>query len=59
MRRSRSELLLDLIIPVGSVLVIWFALGSIYYEGHFRMAGGRSHEIIKSYVRSAAALQPY
>jgi hypothetical protein len=40
--------LLDLIIPVGAVLVICFALGSLFYDGHFRIAG-RSHEVIKAY----------
>ncbi len=56
MRRTRLEFLLDLIIPVGSVLVICFALASIYYEGHFRIAGGRSHEIIKAYQQAMARL---
>ena len=56
---TRIEFWLDLIIPVGAVLVICFALGSFFYDGHFRVSNNRSHEVIKAYIRSAEALLPY
>jgi hypothetical protein len=54
-RRTRLEFLLDLIIPVGAVLVICFALGSLFYDGHFRIAG-RSDQVIKAYKHAMAPL---
>ena len=50
------KFLLDLIIPVGAILVICFAIGSIFYDGHFRTAGSRSHEVIKAYKHALAPL---
>ena len=55
-RRSRLESVLDLIIPVGAVLVICFALGSLFYDGHFRIASNRSHEVIKAFKHVMAPL---
>ena len=55
-RRTRQEMLLDLIVPVGAVLVICFALGSLFYDGHFRYASNRSHEVIKAYKHAMAPL---
>jgi hypothetical protein len=59
MRRTRLEFLLELIIPVGAILVISFALGSLFYDGHFRIGSNRSHEVIKAYRQSAEARLPY
>jgi hypothetical protein len=58
-KRTRLEFWLDLIIPVAAVFVICFSLGSLFYDGHFRIGSTRSHEVIKAYIRSAEALQPY
>ena len=57
-RRTRLEFWLDLIVPVGAVLVICFALGSLFYDGHFRIAGNRSHEVLKAYRQNAEAILP-
>jgi hypothetical protein len=51
--------LLDLIIPVGAVLVICFALGSLFYDGHVRFSSNRSHDVLKAYRQSAEAHLPY
>jgi hypothetical protein len=53
-RRTRLEFLLELIIPVGAALVICFALGSLFYDGHFHIGGNRSHEVIKAYKHATA-----
>jgi hypothetical protein len=58
-KRTRLEFWLDLIIPVGAVFVLCFSLGSLYYDGHFRISSKRSHEVIKAYIRSAEAPLPY
>ena len=44
---------------VGAVFVLCFSLGSLYYDGHFRISIKRSHEVIKAYIRSAEAPLPY
>ena len=55
-QRTRLEFWLDLIVPVGAVLVICFALGSLFYDGSFRIASNRSHEVIKAYKHAMAPL---
>jgi hypothetical protein len=55
-KHTRLEFLLDLIIPVGAVLVIYFALGSLFYDGHFRVPSNRSHEVMKAYKHAMACL---
>ena len=57
--RNRLEFWLDLIIPAGAVLVICFSLGSLFYDGHFRIASNRSQEILKAYRQNAAAIPPW
>jgi hypothetical protein len=58
-KHTPLEFLLDLIIPVGAVLVICFALGSLFYDGHVRFSSNRSHDVLKAYRESAEAHLPY
>ena len=58
-KHTPLEFLFDLLIPVGAVLVICFALGSLFYDGHVRFSGNRSHEVLKAYRESAEARVPY
>jgi len=43
-KHTSLAFLLDLLIPVGAVLVICFALGSLFYDGHVRFSSNRSHD---------------
>ena len=49
---ERSYLLhfwVDLIVPIGAIVVICFALGSVVADPAFRIAGKPPHEILKAH----------
>ena len=48
-RGNRLELWIDLIVPVGAILVICFSLGTIFSDPAFRIAGKPPHEVLKAY----------
>jgi hypothetical protein len=46
-RPNRLELWLDLLIPVGAVLVICFALGSLYFDSTLLIASKNPQRTLK------------
>jgi hypothetical protein len=53
-RRTHLDSLLDLIVPVGAVLLICFSLGSIWFNGGFHVSAGAPHHVLKTAYRVAA-----
>jgi hypothetical protein len=49
-----GDTLLDLIIPIGTVLLICFSLGSIWLNGGFHVSAGAPHNVSKTTYRTAA-----
>jgi hypothetical protein len=52
-QRKRLETQLDLIIPVGAVLLIGFSLGSIWFSGGFQVSARAPHHVLKTAYRAA------
>lgn len=48
----------DLLIPIGSVLVICFALGSVIYNGDFHIPNSRTAEFMKAHKPSPQVALP-
>jgi hypothetical protein len=54
-RTTHWETLVDLIIPIGAVLLICFSLGSIWFDGGFHVSARAPHQGAKASRTGAMA----
>ena len=54
--QKQSWISLDLIIPVGALLVICFSLGSVFLDGTNHFASSPPSEVLKAYRKDASAI---
>jgi len=50
--------LVDLIVPIGAILVICFSIGSIFYDGTSHFSSPPSLHVLKAYRKDVSVAVP-
>jgi hypothetical protein len=57
-RKNNVERVVDLVVPIGAILVIFFSIGSIFYGDGQRHPSPPSPHLMKAYRTDPPAAQP-